>query len=139
MTSHKPADPTPHVNPQGNSVAVEGYEFSGVRDIPRQMAAYDALPVTVRRALDAAPFEICCVATLAFHKAHNAAGTIAEIEDSARAFVLAANPGASSWTKIGSSSPNTATERLASGARRQARLHPSSRHSGLTVPTVAAC
>jgi hypothetical protein len=53
---------------QGNSAPVSGYDFSGVADKPKQMRAYDALPITVRRAIDAALFEICCVATLSFYR-----------------------------------------------------------------------
>jgi hypothetical protein len=124
---------------QGNSVAVPGYDFSGVRDIRKQMAAYDALPVTVRRALDTAPFEICCVATLAFYREHNASQTVIEIKDSGSQFIQAANPGTVQWSPTVSSSPITQTARRASDSQVRTRRHSNSVRLGLTVPTVAAC
>lgn len=76
---------------QGNSVPVPGYNFSGVADRGRQMAAYDELPAKIRRAIDDAPFEICCIATLKFFKKNREEKTMNEIKESVDLFLERAN------------------------------------------------
>jgi hypothetical protein len=76
--------------PSNNSTPVPGYDFSGVADRAAQMVAYDTLPTCVRQALDDAPFEICCIATLDYYEDHGEEETIREIERSAAMFLSAA-------------------------------------------------
>lgn len=120
---------------QGNSAPVKGYDFSGVADRTRQMRAYDALPVTVRRALDDAPFEICCVATLAYYREHGARDTVKEVRDSGQIFVKAA--GGMECSLIPSSSSSTRIASRGSGCLTQARKSLRLQRLAPTVPTVA--
>lgn len=59
-------------------------------DLVAEMAAFDRLPVTVRRRLDHAVFEISARATLAYYQRHGAKATVQEINDSDAAFLKAA-------------------------------------------------
>jgi hypothetical protein len=120
---------------QGNSTPVTGYDFSGVADRRKQMAAYDALPVTVRRALDEAPFEICCIATLDFYREHGARKTVAEVIESGAAYLKAVSP----CQPTAHFSPTIPTARPASAPRRKTRSVPRSCRSALTIPVVAGC
>jgi hypothetical protein len=124
----------------GNNTPVDGYVegFTGVADRRQQMAAYDALPVTVLRALDNALFAICCVATLKFYRAHGASKTIAEIEDSNRCFMEAIGNSWQTPLKIGNSSLCTTTARRGSGAPMQARRRLNLDRLAPMIPTVAA-
>ena len=51
------------------------------------MLAYDQLAPSVRRAIDAAPFEMCCEATLKILQESGEAETLREIEESVRLFL----------------------------------------------------
>jgi hypothetical protein len=128
----------------GNSRPVRGYDFSGTYDKVAQMRDYDRLPVTVRRALDVAPFEICCVATLAYYRQHNASLTIAEIADSARLYLQAAEretgvPRCRLPLRTSTRSSSRSTRAARTGSDLPARVRRRLRlpASALTVPTVA--
>ena len=103
--------------PQGNSTPIANYDFSGVADRTRQMRAYDALPVTVRRALDAAPFEICCIATLDYYRDHGARETVREVRESARLFIEAARATTGSFPCLSSLTILSSSPRIPTATR----------------------
>ena len=73
----------------GNSGSTRvGYSGGvAINDPKMQMLAYDLLPVTVRRAYDAQPLALCCLATLGFYREYGAAVTIDVIRRSGREYI----------------------------------------------------
>jgi hypothetical protein len=99
----------------------------------REMAAFDLLPPTLRRALDDAPYSMSSEYVLTYHREKGWKAALKEIEKSSAGYV-----GQERWQPMttGFSSTSSRVGRRASGALSAANARRNLRRLGLTMPTV---
>lgn len=101
----------------------------------REMAAYDMLPASLRRAVDTAPYSMSSEFILAMHVKKGWQATLREIESSSAGFA-----GAEKWQPIsrtGHGSTSGRAGRRASAGPAAARGRRTSQRLAPTIPTVA--
>lgn len=101
----------------------------------REMAAYDMLPISLRRAVDNAPYSMSSEYILAMHVKKGWQATLREIESSSAGFI-----GDDEWrpiSRIEHGSTSGRAGRRASAGQAVARGRRNLQRWGHTIPTVA--